>query len=582
MSALRDGEDAAYEMLWVRHIVSARRVARRLAPAHAEDLVSEAFLAVYEQIRVQGKGPTAAFRAYLFTVMRNIAARWHREGTRLVLDPDIDAEVEDDSWRNLEREYDGRLLLNAFRALPERWQRVLWLSEIEDVARPVIAAELGIRANAVSALHRRARSGLRVQWLLEQVPADLRHDSEHVAAGLPAIIAGRGVATPQHVRRHLAACERCRTVEHELRDAYRDGGSRATSIGGLAALGVVLPVASSIWAPPVTIAAAAAVGFGVVGSAAALLGVISLGVGSGLFTNLIPVEDQAAPEHVVVHDDGSREKRSEETSFSATRAPKPVTPPPMVTDPVMPPEAESPDVATIDIFGPGNADDPGGFPDRPTPPAPQDPRVVGPPDVGDDAVTAPEVAVSAPSSSYLAPVLAGAVAAGSQVAVEVDGDTYLAVPGEAGAWSFDLRSLRLAAGAYEASVWTITDGVSSAAAAVAFEIDALGIEGFAEYAPVTLRDGMDEGLVFTVTGAPGGGVCLESDNGQSAFIPLAPADGTATRRLQFFAYGLYVLRLTACDQGFFGPDIGRTVSVTEGIFDPWIVEDEPRWELNVP
>lgn len=41
-----------------------------------------------------------------------------------------------------------------------------------------------------------------------------------------------------------------------------------------------------------------------------------------------------------------------------------------------------------------------------------------------------------------------------------------------------------------------------------------------------------------------------------------------------------MLRLSACEADYFGPDTGRVVSVTEGIFDPWIVEDELRWELN--
>jgi DNA-directed RNA polymerase specialized sigma24 family protein len=49
----------------------------------------------------------------------------------------------------------------AFRGLPVRWQRVLWQLEVEGRRPRELAVELGMTPNAVSALGKRARAGLR-------------------------------------------------------------------------------------------------------------------------------------------------------------------------------------------------------------------------------------------------------------------------------------------------------------------------------------------------------------------------------------------------------------------------------------
>lgn len=41
VGALREGDAAAYEVLWLRHVGAAVRIARRWAPTQADDLVSE-------------------------------------------------------------------------------------------------------------------------------------------------------------------------------------------------------------------------------------------------------------------------------------------------------------------------------------------------------------------------------------------------------------------------------------------------------------------------------------------------------------------------------------------------------------
>ncbi|MGH3691069.1 MAG: sigma-70 family RNA polymerase sigma factor [Microbacterium sp.] len=569
VTALREGENAAYEHLWLRHVDAGTRVARRWAPTQADDLVSEAFLTVYDQIRHQGKGPTSAFRAYLFAVIRNIAARWHREGTRLVNDPEADVVIEETPLRELVRSDDRAMLLHAFRALPPRWQRILWLTDVEDAARPVIASELGVRPNAVSSLHRRARNGLRLQWLEQHVPADLRDDPAHVAAELPQAIIRGPIPMSMRFSQHLAACPRCAAVDAELRSAYRDGRKAATSVGGLAALGVVLPAASSWLITPVTITVAA--GLGPLGAAAIAAGVLALSIGA---TTLSMIEPTATDTAAAVSEVGSPATRHIAKSVPTEIL---VTPPPPPSPAAIPPLPES-SISEIAIrFDPSG---PFGFPERPTPTTPAAPGSTTPPGTGDEAPEAPAVVASTPSSEFLAPVLRGSVQSVTQVAVSVGTNTYRLTPDAAGDWLFDARSLALPAGTHTATVWTITDRVSSKPTTATFTIRPIVLDGFPDsYPSVTLRDGMVGGISFTMTGAPNGAVCVESDTGQSAVVPL-DATGSATRVLRFYNYGIYVLRLSACDGGAFGPDTGRVVAVTEGLFDPYVLDDVMFWDIS--
>ncbi|MGW8484556.1 sigma-70 family RNA polymerase sigma factor [Microbacterium sp. NPDC055903] len=569
---LRAGDLEAYEALWVRHVAAARRVAARIAPLQADDLVSEAFLTVFEQIHTQGKGPTSAFRAYLFAVIRNTGARWYREGSKVVNDPDVDDVFEDENLAGLEREYDGAVLLDAFRALPDRWQRVLWLTEIEDTGRAQIAAELGIRPNAVSALHRRARSGLRLQWLLRQVPAELRVDG-HVGGELPAVIVGGNAFERRQLAGHLDACERCREAEAELRAVYRDGKKSAASVGGLAALGVVLPAASAFWAAPVTITVAAGLGMSFVSAAAVLLGAVGLGLGVDTFTSIAPPQDAVASVMTEVRTPDS-EQHEEPVAIPATTptpvAPVlPIPPPPVIADP----DPES--APAIDIIWSPDGE---GFAPRPPVTPPTEPGTVTPPG-GEEAPPAPMVTTASPAATSMAPVLSGTAVDASDVAVGVGEDTYAVTPSDTGDWTFDVRGLALPAGDYIARVWTVTDGVASAASEMAFTIDAPLLEGILEIQSIPLGDAIDTGLPFRITAAPGETVCLESDTGQSAMVPLDSVDGSAQRRLRFFSYGMYVLRWSVCEDGYYGPTETRVVSIGHGLMDPWIVEDEPRWDI---
>ncbi|MGO1543844.1 MAG: sigma-70 family RNA polymerase sigma factor [Gulosibacter sp.] len=295
LQQLRNGDQSAYTTLWQRHSVAALRVAYRTMPSRADDLVAEAFLRVYEQTFVNGNGPESAFRAYLFTVIRNTAIAWKRDDSKI----ESGLEIEETDSRHaesiLEEESSASELLAAFQALPHRWQRVLWLTEVEDVPRLEIAQELNIKPNAVSALRRRARTGLRVRWLAQHIPQSLSDSSGHVADLLPQVIADD---PPKRVRTkvdaHLRECATCSALYEELRTVASRIRNVTLAAGGFAALGVVLPAASPLPAAALASGASLGVAAGVVSgtggalSATALSSVTALTVG-GLIAAVVIV-----------------------------------------------------------------------------------------------------------------------------------------------------------------------------------------------------------------------------------------------------------------------------------------------------
>src|SRR5690606_17210486 len=81
----RAGDSEAFAELWRRHYRSALRAARQFTSIDAEDLVSEAFLRVHQQLQAGG-GPIGAFRPYLYTTIRNLARSWGSASRELPVD----------------------------------------------------------------------------------------------------------------------------------------------------------------------------------------------------------------------------------------------------------------------------------------------------------------------------------------------------------------------------------------------------------------------------------------------------------------------------------------------------------------
>jgi RNA polymerase sigma factor (sigma-70 family) len=259
ISAVRGGDVDAYGELFARHVDSARRLARQLAgPADADDLVSDAFTKVLTVLQ-RGGGPDLAFRAYLLTAVRRLHVDKIRAGSRLrpvddltPFDPGLpfqDTAVEG---------FESAAAARAFATLPERWQMVLWHTEVEQQKPADIAPLLGMSANSVSALAYRAREGLRQAFLSQHATdpddVDCAWTRDHMGAYVRGGLSRRDAAK---VDDHLAACRACAAVYLELTEVNSGlggllaplllgtaGGVYLTSTGGSAAGGAAGGAAS--------------------------------------------------------------------------------------------------------------------------------------------------------------------------------------------------------------------------------------------------------------------------------------------------------------------------------------------------
>lgn len=377
---VRSGDVNAMGELYERHREAALRVARATCrdPHLAEDLVSAAFERVHGAI-TRGAGPDDSFRAYLYTVVRRLAAD---AGVLKSKERDTDdwspfeaqTAIEDDSERTLE----AQLVAKAFSTLPERQQAVLWYLEVEGLT-PLQAAPLfGLSPNATSALAVRARDALRVAYVQAHVSDNPVHvdcaPTRRLMGGyLRSSLSQRDAAK---VEAHLVECDECPLVLEEIKDVGYGlksvfgplligggvlGGALAAISGG--SEGAMAATAAGVGAAGVG-AAGAAGGFGsraagqskqgmnVAIAAASVLAVLGIATVVSAAVTTTPADPAEAPP-------------------AATAAPQPspapATPKPTPTPTPTPTPSPAPTTPAPAPIAPSPTTDP-----APAPPAPQD------------------------------------------------------------------------------------------------------------------------------------------------------------------------------------------------------------------
>ncbi|MGJ0202789.1 sigma-70 family RNA polymerase sigma factor [Leucobacter sp. gxy201] len=592
LTRLRAGDRDAYTLLWQRHIALALHVARSYAPGSAEDLASESFLAVYRQVAIEQKGPESAFRPYLLTTMRNLAIKWGRAGKLVDTDPDIDGVDDSDPLSQLSDEAEAGEMLAAFNDLPERWQRVLWLSEVEQVPRAEIAAEFGISRNAVSALAKRAKSGLRVQWLTKQLPPGLLADSAHPTGLIPAFVAEKGTlaATDRRsLEHHLEACARCAGLHQELRALDRRTRSTTLGVVGFAALAGIIP-ASGTAAGTGTAAllfggvalgttAAAGIGAFAVGSmltAALVLGGVPLGTastgapqadGRGTTTTSGPASTDDGTQ---TGDDPAGSESTDTEPASGELVPPPSESPESTT-PQLGRGIDDPAVQTIDLADPSTIE----VGPKPAPPEPSVPSA-GPgtgPASGGSTAPSPGLDPMPAAPYFIAPDITGTAAPGDEVRLRLAGSEYVVPVADDGRWRFAASSLDMQdEGAFAYEVWVVREGVASPAQSGEFVLSAPLIEGIPEGDAILLPEASTTGYVIRLTGPPNSTVfVIHAMSGSTALVPLDQT-GTAVRRMRFFQTGTQMFFFTAYNGANAGPVALRSPIIDDpsgGSFDPW-------------
>jgi RNA polymerase sigma factor (sigma-70 family) len=218
--------------LWSRHHRAAVRHATGLVgSSDAEDVVSEAFTNVVGAIE-RGAGPDELFRPYLYTVIRNVANTEFRRRARHT-DADVDFDAFEDSGADaateMARVADRTALGRAFSTLPERWQSVLWYTEVEGLRPRHVAPLVDLQPGAVSSLAFRARRALRAAWVQEHLATDgLPDECRRQLAAFGAYEAGTITARDRRrFEAHIRDCVHCPPV---LEDARRLAGRIAAAL----------------------------------------------------------------------------------------------------------------------------------------------------------------------------------------------------------------------------------------------------------------------------------------------------------------------------------------------------------------
>ncbi|WP_244899826.1 sigma-70 family RNA polymerase sigma factor [Salinibacterium amurskyense] len=337
LAQARTGVQNAFAELWSRHYRSGICVARQYTSIDADDLVSESFARIYQRV-LAGGGPQGAFRPYLYTTIRNLASTWGAASREVQVDEIADFEDPSTLDDPIAIALDHTLTAKAFRELPERWQSVLWYTEVEGMDPHEVAPLMGMSANSVAALSYRAREGLRKAWLqahINDATASgecqwaMSKFGEHARQSL----SGRDA---KRISAHLESCTRCAIVCEEVDEV----GSRLALVmipmllGGVAGGGFLsafgqggaasLTAAAAPAMPAAVVASthvAGATAVTAVGGASAgampvaIAGTVAAAIAiSGSFVALAPV----APEATTA--DGTSSSQSIDSSDSATSA----------------------------------------------------------------------------------------------------------------------------------------------------------------------------------------------------------------------------------------------------------------------
>lgn len=221
LDLVRGGDETAFTELYARHRAVAQRMAMLYCdPGEADDLVNVAFEKVLGALR-RGRGPTGAFRAYLFVTLRRLAAEQAerpKEHPIDVIPEPVAALATTPGLDAAERE----MITHAFDSLPDRWQAVLWHTAVEGRHPRDLSSFLGMSANAVSALAYRAREKLRQAYLQAHLQAAPHPQCEPHRSCLGAYVRdGQSRRERRATHQHVEECASCQALVAELSDVNR-------------------------------------------------------------------------------------------------------------------------------------------------------------------------------------------------------------------------------------------------------------------------------------------------------------------------------------------------------------------------
>jgi RNA polymerase sigma factor (sigma-70 family) len=260
LARVRDGDDAAFEVLYDRHHRGLLAFCRHMLGSQddAEDVLQHVFIAAHRHAREDAR--PLDFKPWIYAVARNRCLSVMR-GRRLSLPLDDVAEPSTDGLATaatVEVREDMQHLLRDMAGLPDDQRAALLLSELGDMSHDQIGATLGVPRTKVKALVFQARESLMNARRARET--DCREIQEQLAT-----LSG-GALRRTNLRRHVATCPACAAFKAEVNRQK-------------AAMAAVLPVLPSALLKDTVLAAV--LGGGGTAGAAVAAGGAAAGAGAG-------------------------------------------------------------------------------------------------------------------------------------------------------------------------------------------------------------------------------------------------------------------------------------------------------------
>ena len=127
--------------------------------AEAEDLVQETFVEALRSFHRFEQGTNC--RAWLIKIMYHLLSKRRRESNRLRVVGDVDEQIAETVLPAASGDLGGEEVLNALKRLPQHYQEVVILSDVEELNYKEIADALSIPIGTVMSRLSRGRSLLR-------------------------------------------------------------------------------------------------------------------------------------------------------------------------------------------------------------------------------------------------------------------------------------------------------------------------------------------------------------------------------------------------------------------------------------
>jgi DNA-directed RNA polymerase specialized sigma24 family protein len=262
----RDGDEAAFTALYVRHHGAIARLAASYRSHEPDDLVDATFGQVVAELR-RRSGPTEAFRAYLFaTVHARVVEQSDlaRRPQRPVPEP-IAALAARPALGGADRV----MITRAYESLPDHWQVPLWHTVVLGCDPAELAGALEVPLGTALRLDRYAGHKLRQAFLQAHLDAAPRPGCEPHRERLTAHLRGSlDSIGDDEARNHVERCNSCRDLMTGLQTA-----------GELLARSVVpfFPTAAAPSSVPMPLGAPGSVAIEVAGEQPAVEGPVSSG-----------------------------------------------------------------------------------------------------------------------------------------------------------------------------------------------------------------------------------------------------------------------------------------------------------------